>query len=595
MLNGVLMNKYIQRVLKENSLFDEPEFFIKSGEACIYIDRHVELPPKNQIGDIVQISCMAAIKLLIERVLFNRTTASMAWLLSVIKFAKNNPLHVSLIFAVMIWPLAGCSSAPKLTAKDRENDIKFFEQWARDYSPFVELNERLRGLPNYEQIAPQYIRLASEAKSDVEFYQAVYGYFSLLGVSGHGHLLSEESLKGFRYEGLSRPGQISREQLRAGYYWPRLEKKFCFVHPPFRLLYDGTNYAIGQDWKYEGVLIPKGSIITHVNGKPCADYIEWLRQKTWVRHIVRDTDWIARLLLAVHEGPEFQGWQVVFQRPDSSKCDAFVPYLEGPQGATDFTDYGSKDGNCVCLELTEEVGYIRVKCMGGMFIEKDRKKIRAFFEKSGHKYRKLIIDIRQNGGGLHYYAFDNLIAPFLDRSVSYSEIGGIRKPFLTNYTPAFLEMVRGGVSIFAHERNIKEIQPPEGYDPAKWVFYQIDRRVDPKERYQFNGQQFILIDGGTGSAADEYANAAQRIGLATLVGKRTPGSCSPYFNPIMVRLPASGMIFLLEADLMLNKDGTVNEIVGTRPDTEMPLGILPDKVTREELLRDAWITKIISR
>lgn len=118
--------------------------------------------------------------------------------------------------------------------------------------------------------------------------------------------------------------------------------------------------------------------------------------------------------------------------------------------------------------------------------------------------------------------------------------------------------------------------------------------MEPRPRYNFSGRLYILMNAGTGSAADEYVNVAQQIGLATLVGRRTPGSCGPYFNPIMVRLPASGMIFQLEADLTLNKDGSVEEIAGTKPDVEFPSGPLPQKATVEELLRDNWIQRVMT-
>ncbi|HTX71865.1 MAG TPA: S41 family peptidase, partial [Rectinemataceae bacterium] len=403
-----------------------------------------------------------------------------------------------------------------MTAEQRAEDIKFLAKWAKDYSPFVELNEKLRGLPNYEAVAPRYAQMAAEAKTDAEFFQVVYGYFSLLGRSGHGHLLSEGSLRGFLYEARSEPGQLPPDQLKAGLYWPRIEESCCYVHPPFRIDHDGGEDRMHEDWRCRGGSIPKGSKIVRVNGKPCSAYLEWLRKETWIRHILRDTDWITETLLVVREGGEFRGWQVDFQLPDGTTRGAFVPCSSGLPGPTDFSDYESSDGNCVCLELAEDVGYLRVKCMGKMFIEKDGKQIREFLERSGGKYHKLIIDVRQNGGGLHYYAFDNLIAPFLDKSVAYSEIGGIRRPFLNDHEPAFLERLRRGVSIFAHERDIKEIEPPVGWDPARWIFYQIERRVDPRDRYKFSGRLFILIDGGTGSAADEYVNMAQRIGLATL-------------------------------------------------------------------------------
>ena len=498
------------------------------------------------------------------------------------------------LIAVLPWLAIGCSSAPELTAEDRQNDISFLARWANEYSPFVELNEQLRGLPRYQALAPRYMQMAAEAKSDAEFYQVVYGYFSLLGVSGHGHLLSEQSLRGYLYEARRQPGQLPPEQLKAGIYWTKLEERSCFVHPPFRVVREGEVYRVGQDWRCQGRLIPSGTKISRVNGLTPDSYLRRLRKETWVRHIPRDTDWIADSLLTVRESEGFRGWQVAFLLADGTTGEAFVPCRSGLAGPTEFSDYGSAGGNCICLELTNQVGYIRVKCMGGTFIDKDGGKIRKFLESSQGKYRKLIIDVRNNGGGLHYYAFDNLMAPFLDRAVIYAEVGGIRRPFLDNHEPAFLERLRRGVSILAHETKVEEIKPPEGWDPARWVFYRIERKVEPRPRYNFSGRLFILLNAGTGSAADEFVNVAQRIGLATLVGQRTPGSCGPYFNPVMVRLPASGMIFLLEADLMLNKDGSINEIAGTKPDVEFPSGPLPRKTTREELLRDKWIQRVMA-
>jgi len=486
-----------------------------------------------------------------------------------------------------------CSCAPNLTAEKRRNDIEFLARWAKDYSPFVELNERRKGLPNYEMLVPHYIQLAEKAESNAEFYQVVYGYFSLIGASGHGHLLSEQSLRGYLMESLRQPGQLPWYQFHAASYWPKLQDRECFAHPPFRIVRDGQEYRTVEDWHSKDCLIPRGSKIIRVKGMACSSYRERLQRETWLRYVVVGAERIAERLLAVHEGKGFDGWQVDFLLPNGTTHEAFVPAKKDSPSESEFTDYSLGGGNCICLELTQYVGYIRVKCMGGMFIEEDGKKIRKFLEDSAGKYLRLIIDVRHNGGGLHYYGFDNLIAPFLDESVTYTEVGGIRKPFWADHKSDFLETLRRGVSIFAHETAVEEIAPPGGFDKTRWVFYKITRRVDPRERYKFSGQLYILLDGGTGSAADEYVNAAQRIGLATLVGQRTPGSCGPYFNPVMVRLPASGMIFILEADLMLNQDGSVNEITGTQPDMELAPFHLPEKVTKEELLQDEWVRKII--
>jgi hypothetical protein len=60
-----------------------------------------------------------------------------------------------------------------------------------------------------------------------------------------------------------------------------------------------------------------------------------------------------------------------------------------------------------------------------------------------------------------------------------------------------------------------------------------------------------------------------------------------------IRLPASGMIVRLEADLDLNPDGSVQELVGTKPDIALDSCELPEVTTRETLLEDPWIQRIL--
>ncbi len=75
--------------------------------------------------------------------------------------------------AVLPWLAMGCSPTPKLTAEDRRNDVGFLARWAKEYSPFVELNEQPRGLPSCQALAPRYMEMAAEAKSDAEFYRVL--------------------------------------------------------------------------------------------------------------------------------------------------------------------------------------------------------------------------------------------------------------------------------------------------------------------------------------------------------------------------------------------------------------------------------------
>jgi hypothetical protein len=67
-----------------------------------------------------------------------------------------------------------------------------------------------------------------------------------------------------------------------------------------------------------------------------------------------------------------------------------------------------------------------------------------------------------------------------------------------------------------------------------------------------------------------------------------------YVGPPFIRLPASGMIFRAETDLVINPDGSYDEISGTPPDIELLKADPPASITKDDLLKDAWIQKIIN-
>ena len=96
----------------------------------------------------------------------------------------------------------------------------------------------------------------------------------------------------------------------------------------------------------------------------------------------------------------------------------------------------------------------------------------------------------------------------------------------------------------------------------------------------------MLINDGVGSAADDYADIAKRTGIGKLVGQNTGGGAAAYYPPVMVRLPESGMIFMLEADLLLSADGSYDEISGIAPDTELAPSDLPTKAYISKAVAD---------
>lgn len=510
--------------------------------------------------------------------------------------------HLALIIFVIVFVLISLtilvnSCAPHLTAEDRQRDIEYLAHWAKVYGPCVELNEKYKSCPSYESLLPKYVKLARASKSNKDFFHIVYGYFKLISISGHSSMLSKNQLRGLAlgYLVSKNPTGISPWQFGKAIYWTKLYEN-SFIHPPFHFTYLDGKYFTDEDWQYRGITIPKGSIIFAVNKMPSLSFLNHIEQDSWVRFVASEIDHPENLFLAINEGGDFKGWQVDFLLPDSTVSQIFVPAIKGKGNSAssrgDFSN--SSKGNCVCLELNENTGYIRIKSFIKSFIQEDGNRIRDFLGRSHGKYKKLIIDIRNNPGGYNNYFYDNLIRPFLSHPVIYKQIVGIKKGWIKNIEQPRFEYLRGSCSLWAWEKKIEEVEPPKELDKKDWIFYEITRQIEPSTRYSFNGSLYVLINRGTNSAADNYVSAVNRIKMGLLVGQNTGGTAGAYFIPVFVRLPASGMIFLMEADLDLNPDGRFNEMFGSEPDIKLPKADTPASITKDDLLKDKWIKKIIT-
>jgi len=521
------------------------------------------------------------------------------------------------IFAVLLVLFGSACrvTTPKLTAEDRKRDIQFMADWARDYSPFVELAQKhnrmdiqsyVKGLPSYKVLLPKYLEYAEQAESNEEFYQVASEYHRLIAI-GHGGLVGEGILKPARI--LILLGifdvDISPFKIDKAIYWSRLAGRLSTrAHPPFGITYKDDKYLTDDDWEADDVVVPRGSQIVKVNGMSCSAYLDFIKENTPLRYDAFPKDWTKEYLLIIDEGEDFKGWQVDFLLPDESTHSAFVPKIRGlpePKNVEIHT-VAAKD-NCTCIELTEEVAYIRIKTMAaGMLsvffpslLEKDGKIIKAFLDNANGKYRKLIIDVRNNWGGVPAYYYRNLVSPFLDESVTYDEIAGIRRKYRDDLKRSVLKTLRKYVSTKKeHVVSTEETNAPKGFDTHDWVFYRLTRRIDPRNQYYFDGSLYVLIDGSCFSATDDYVNTVKRIGIAKLVGRNTSGGNAAYIGPPVMRLPASGMIFRVETELVINPDGNVNELFGTPPDIELPDADPPKSVTKEDLLEDEWIKWILA-
>ena len=520
-------------------------------------------------------------------------------------------IHYFVIFLLvsMIFFIHGCSCAPKLTPEDRKRDIQFLADWAKDYNPFVEVNEKYKNAPSYQALLSRYLEFAENAQNNEEFLQVANGYFEVISGSCHFYLIKNDELlkwaKIASFLGILKVGVTPKEHERAR-YWARLSRKIStHTHPPFPIVYKEGKYLTDDDWQYDETIIPRGSEIIKVNGMTCSAYLDFIKKNTSLRYDAFRKDWIKQYLLIIDEGPTHRGWQVVFHLTEGPTLKAFVPKIKGkPAPKPEPVRTVEPKANCTCLELRRDVGYIRIKaCMSGVlsylfrgYIKKDRNKIQAFLNQSQGRYNKLIIDFRNNEGGFTQYGYDVLISPFLDKPAKYSHVVGLKKKYLANTDESVLKFLRDEVSTKkAHVIDVVETEPPTGFDPNQWTFFKITRKIEPANRYNFKGDLYVLMNGGCLSTADDTLNAIKRIGLATLVGQNSGGGAAGYVAPPMIVLPASGMAFRVETDLVINPDGSINELFGTPPDIELPDADPPRSITKEELLKDEWIRTVIDK
>ncbi len=553
--------------------------------------------------------------------LFSPTAGTTQWVGLLISFTALSACVVCLflsprrpiaprvaVSAVAVLPLVSllfcwCFPRPKLSAEDRRQDIAFLAQWARDCSPLVTLNEKYKGIPSYEALKSRYLEFAEKAESNEEFYRVASAYYNVIAASGHAGLLDESFLKWTAVGsclGIWDWG-ISPRRLWAGTYWSKVARENSTrAHPPFRIVAGPGGYQTAQHWQHEGIQVPRGSSLLKVNGMTCPQYLDYIKSHSSLRYDAFAKDWVDKYLLVIDEGPQFRGWNVDFRLPSGSTLQVFVPKVPGfPAEIGKVASVDAKE-NCTCLELADKVAYVRVKEMwrGPLsyvskgYMKKERDLIREFFERGQGKYEKVIIDIRNNGGGFPEYVYDNLICPFLKEPLTFKQVVGVRKKYLQNTDPFVLEQLKKQDAKYIVAK--REIKPPDGFPENDWVFYEITRQISPAERYRFQGKLYVLVNDGCWSAADDYADLVKRTKLGVVVGQNTSGGGGAYLTPGVIRLPRSGMIFRVETEILLTPNGQVDELFGTEPDVKLPPADLPKSITREDLLNDPWIKHVLS-
>ncbi|BDD12632.1 hypothetical protein FUAX_50640 (plasmid) [Fulvitalea axinellae] len=312
--------------------------------------------------------------------------------------------------------------------------------------------------------------------------------------------------------------------------------------------------------------IPLGTVITEVNGMPTAEY-----QKKYVKpYISSSTDYIVEDYAAFRllKAPEGTKHTVVFRRPDGKEktleltCGkekelALYPEME------EWKRFEFK-------WLKKGVAYISLNSFGSPeIIDMFKKKLPEIY-----KAKKLVVDLRKNGGGststglaiLQYLTTDNVFYGSKSRSrlhiPSYKAWGGWAKAEDT-------VGMTNPEGLAWHKQALESARDEYYHD---FPYSPDSVSLDEK---RIKVPTVLLIGHKTASAAEDFLILADNQKHMTKMGERTFGSTG---QPMVFDLPGGGSARVCTKQ-DLYPDG--REFIG--------VGVLPDievKKTLEDFIKD---------
>lgn len=234
--------------------------------------------------------------------------------------------------------------------------------------------------------------------------------------------------------------------------------------------------------------------------------------------------------------------------------------------------------------LPGEVAYLYIKSMDGNRVEEDGKEIRKFYEEI-KDFKKLIIDIRGNGGGNDMYWIKNVIEPLAKNPLTAENYIFIRG----EYNKAFYKARRISLKpIDRINKSILDKMPSEIVEDFD-IYYLARRRIKPNDPIDFKGDIYLLVDGIVYSSAESFAAFCKDTGFATLVGESTGGGGAG-IDPFLFYLPNSGIVIRYSNALSLNGDFTINDEVKTIPHVE----VTSKKITTDNFKYDKAVQYVIN-
>lgn len=268
-------------------------------------------------------------------------------------------------------------------------------------------------------------------------------------------------------------------------------------------------------------------------------------------------------------------WKELIEASEESykTFSAFLEDLYGGGSGGSQSGGGEQTENLHTLLLPEDgIAYLKVDSFPADYepsYQRDAQAIREFYSAAGD-CTDLILDLTDNGGGNEGYWQNLLAAPLTDEPLSCTNYALLassenNRPYINNvFAPEDLHPIADLPDLPKLNRDGLE---------AATHFVESTLHVKPAaERAAFHGRVWLLVGPSVYSASESFSVFCQATGFATLVGTQTGGDGIGALDPILMRLPNSGILIQYTMLYGLNPDGSSSEEAGTTPDILSPAG-----------------------
>jgi hypothetical protein len=494
------------------------------------------------------------------------------------------------------------TSVNELSQHQKIDDFKYLTNFVRNVYPYNDAIVKYKGLEDIISLEREYINRAGQTKNNSEFFKVVYEYTQRLR-QGEGHIAvyfgnyrpQNNDINYYYFYNIKKSAYYKLE------YWGNEASKFkLYAFSDIDVKYKNGKYILSKEYKLKNITLPEGTIIEKVNGMQTDDYVKTLQNKTRLLFDGALNKNFIKNLFIIDSGSSSNDWTVDFRLKDGTVCT-------GRLKMNDMDNYYEKGlglynyPNAVCRELCEDIGYIRIFSLQGQYINSDSAIFQEFMKASNGKYKKLIIDIRGNGGGELNYWGENLVRPLIKEPKTYIQDSAVRKGFF-NWMGVRYYVFRWFMSNDLLQKDLYHIESIERTELKElssqdWDVFRITKKFTPGNSFPFNGKVYILTDQDTFSAADSFAYAAKCIKLGEVIGTNTGGSGGAFMAPVEICLPNSQIMLRMGIEMNFNDKNQPDQVFGTIPDFVLEPSTYPTEnpasLAVDDLLKDSWIRWIL--